>query len=107
MIGLVIASVIQLAMVQSVAADGARKALLTCLHEAQDAAKTQKVAAAAYSQFAAQHCSAQADGFKSALWAFDSKNKVPKRQSESDAQAQVNDLVETSHERYEMANSPQ
>ena len=31
--------------------------------------------------------------FKSAMWAFDSKNKVSKKQSESDAGLQIDDFV--------------
>ena len=34
-----------------------------------------------------QQCAAQETSFKSAMWAFDSKNKVSKKQSESDAAA--------------------
>jgi hypothetical protein len=106
MIGLVIASVIQMAMMQSSAADGARKALVTCLHDAVEEAKAQKVGAAGFNAFAAQKCSAQAMSFKSAVWAFDAKNKVSKKQSESDSQAQVDDYLATSVERYEMAVTP-
>lgn len=106
MIGLVIASAIQMAMIQSGAADGARKALVTCLHDAVEEAKAQKIGTAGFNAFAIQKCSAQTTGFKSALWAFDSKNKVSKKQSESDAQAQVDDYLATSGERYEMAITP-
>ena len=86
MIGLVVASVIYAAAFQSSSADTARTTLRTCLHAAVEEAKKQKVTADGFTAFAHQQCASQESNFKSAMWAFDSKNKVSKKQSESDAE---------------------
>ncbi len=95
MIELVIA-----AMLQSAAADGARTALRACIKQAAVEAKAQKIAPDAFAAFAQHKCAAQQSSFKSSVWAFDSKNKVPRKQSEADAQLQVDDLVDNLVERY-------
>ena len=101
MIVLVAASVMWAAAFQSAAADGARSTLRTCIKEAAVEAKTQKMASDAFSAFALQKCTSQAASFKSAIWAFDSKNKVSKKQSESDANVQIEDFVATAASRYQ------
>ena len=101
MIGLVAASVMWAAAFQSAAADGARSSLRTCIKEAASEAKNQKMAGDDFSAFAMQKCTSQAASFKSAVWAFDSKNKVPKKQSESDATSQIEDFVSTAAARYQ------
>lgn len=107
MIKLVVASAILAAAVQSSAADGARTALRTCIREAASAAKGQKMTNDALPAFIHQHCATQETSFKSAVWAFDSKNKVARKQSESDANVQIDDFVTMAAERYAMENSPQ
>lgn len=101
MIVLVAASVMWAASFQSAAADGARSTLRTCIREAAAEAKTQKMASDAFSTFAMQKCTSQAASFRSAVWAFDSKNKVSKKQSESDANVQIEDFVTTAASRYQ------
>lgn len=107
MIGLVIASAIHAAMLQTAAADGARNALRSCIKEAAAQANTQKLASDAFTSFVRQKCSAQESSFKSAVWAFDSKNKVSRKQSEADVNVQVEDFVIMAAERFAAENAPQ
>ena len=107
MIELLIASAIQLAMVQSAAADSARAALRTCIKQAAEQAKTQKLPIGGFADFAHQQCADQESKFKAAVWAFDSKNKVSRKQSEEDAQLQIDDFVSLAAERLEMEAAPQ
>jgi hypothetical protein len=107
MIGLLVASSIYAAAFQSSGADSARTTLRTCLHGAVEEAKKQKVAADGFSVFAHQQCAVQETNFKSAMWAFDSKNKVSKKQSESDAGLQIDDFVASAADRYSMETTPQ
>ncbi|NUT00818.1 MAG: hypothetical protein HOP96_07580 [Sphingomonas sp.] len=107
MIVMMIASAIYAASFQTAAADGARTALRTCIKAASADAKGQKVANDAFPAFVRQKCSAQETSFKSAVWAFDSKNKVSKKQSESDSEFQVDDFVTSAADRYASDNAPQ
>jgi hypothetical protein len=107
MIEMVIASAIYAAAFQSAAADGARTALRTCIKQATTEAKTQKVATDAIAAFIRQKCTAQETTFKSAVWAFDSKNKVPKKQSEKDSEYQIEDFVTSATDRYAAETTPQ
>ena len=107
MVQLTIAAAMLALMWQSAAADGARSALRTCIKAASTEAKGQKVGSDALTGFIHQKCSAQESAFKSAVWAFDSKNKVSKKQSESDADLQIEDFVSMAAERYAMETSPQ
>lgn len=107
MFGVMIASAVFLAAAfQSPAADGARSALRDCIKQAAAEAKGQKVASDAFTAFARQKCAAQESSFKSAIWAFDSKNKVPKKQSESDAELQVEDFVAVAADKYSADAAP-
>ena len=107
MIGLVVASAIYAAAFQSSSADSARSTLRTCLHTAVEEAKKQKITADGFAAFAHQQCATQETNFKSAMWAFYSKNKVSKKQSESDDGLQIDDFVTMAEERYSMESSPQ
>ena len=107
MIGLVVASAIYAAAFQSSGADSARTTLRTCLHGAVEEAKKQKLTADGFTAFAHQQCATQETNFKSAMWAFDSKNKVSKKQSESDAGLQIDDFVASAADRYSMETTPQ
>ena len=107
MIVLTIASAIFAASFQTAAADGARTALRTCIKQAAAEAKGQKVANDAFTGFVRQKCAAQETSFKSAVWAFDSKNKVSKKQSESDAEFQVEDFLTSAADRYAAEAAPQ
>jgi hypothetical protein len=106
MIGLTIASAIFVALFQTAAADGARTALRTCIKQAAVEAKGQKITNDAFPGFVRGKCTAQETSFKSAVWAFDSKNKVSKKQSESDVEFQVEDFVTSAADRY-AAEAPQ
>ena len=105
MFELTIASAILAAALQTAAADGARTALRTCIKQATVEAKSAKVTNDGFTAFVRQKCSAQETSFKSAVWAFDSKNKVSKKQSESDAEFQVEDFLSMAADHY--ANDPQ
>jgi hypothetical protein len=94
-------------MLQSAAADGARSALRACIKQAAVEAKAQKVAPAAFGGFVQQKCAAQQSGFKSAIWAFDSKNKVSRKQSEADADLQIEDFMAVAGDKYAADNKPQ
>lgn len=107
MFELAIASAIFAAAFQTAAADGARTALRTCIKQATVEAKGAKVTNDGFTAFVRQKCSAQETSFKSAVWAFDSKNKVSKKQSESDAGLQIDDFVASAADRYSMETTPQ
>lgn len=100
MMALVMSSVIMLAAVQSAATNGARDAFRSCVKEAAAQAKTNKVGADVFQDFAKTHCTAQKANFVAAMWAFDSKNKVSKKQSEADADLQVEDILVSASEKY-------
>ena len=106
MIVLVAASVMWAASFQSAAADGARSTLRTCISQAVTEAKAQNVTADGFSAFVMQKCTAQAATFKSAVWAFDSKNKVTRKQSESDSDLQIEDFVTSAQARYRRESQP-
>ena len=107
MINLLAASAIVAMAWQSAAADGARTALRTCIKQATTDAKGQKLDTDAITALIRQKCTAEEVKFKAAVWAFDSKNKVSKKQSESDAELQVEDFVTSAADRYAMETSPQ
>ena len=106
MIELVVASAIYAVSWQTAAATSARQQLLQCLRETATKAETQKVAPEAFATLAQQSCTAQADGLKNALWAFDSKNKVSRKQSEEDFRMQIEDYIATAEERYKVSQTP-
>ena len=103
---LVAASVVWAAAFQSSAADGARSTLRTCISQAVTEAKGQNVTADGFSAFVMQKCTSQAATFKSAVWAFDSKNKVSRKQSESDSDMQIEDFVSSAEARFRRENQP-
>ena len=107
MIELMVASAIHAAMAQSTAANNARTELRTCLKQAAAQASAQNVTSDGLAIFIRQKCAEQEKRFKSAVWAFDSKNKVPKKQSEEDANFQIEDFVAVAADRYTAEDSPQ
>jgi len=107
MIEIVFASAIYAAAFQNAAADGARSALRTCIRAATEEARGQKIGNDAFPGFVRSKCTAQESSFKSAVWAFDSKNKVSRRQSEDDANLQVEDFVGMAAEKYAGDAAPQ
>lgn len=101
-----IVSILALVAVQNAATNGARDGLRTCIREASTQAKTDKVAVEAFLAFAKGRCTAQEQSFTAAVWAFDSKNKVSKKQSAEDAAFQIEDMLTVATERYEMETKP-
>ena len=101
MLNLLISSVIVLAAVQSAAANSARDSLRTCVKGAMTQAKNDKLTVDAFKTFARTQCATQEQSFTAAVWAFDSKNKVSKKQSAEDAQLQIEDIVASVSDRYE------
>ena len=107
MIKLLAASAILAAAWQTAAADGSRTALRTCIKQAATDAKGAKVANDALPGFIHTKCGDAEVKFKSAVWAFDSKNKVSKKQSESDSALQIEDFVASAADRYAAEAAPQ
>ena len=101
MMTLVMSSVLVLAAVQSAAINSARDGLRNCLKSAVEQAKTDKIAKDGFQPFAKGRCAAQEESFTAAVWAFDSKNKVSKKQSNSDAALQIEDFLLTADEKYQ------
>jgi len=91
---------------QSAAADGARTALRACIKQAATEAKSQKLNADAITALIHEKCGAEEANFKSAVWSFDSKNKVSKKQSESDSGMQIEDFVTSAADRYVTETTP-
>ena len=106
MIVMMVASAVWAAAFQSTAADSARTALRACIKQAATVAKGQRVASDGFPTFVRQKCADQETKFKSAVWAFDSKNKVSRKQSESDAEFQIEDFVTSAADRYAAEASP-
>ena len=100
MIAMLIASAILAAAWQTAQADAARKAFTQCLREAVDKAASQKVPATGFEAFVRTNCDASASSLKSAMIAFDVKNKVSRKQAMSDAQLQVDDYYVGALDRY-------
>ena len=100
MISLMIASAIGLTAMQS-GIDLPRKNFGACLSSALDAAMAQKIAVPDYGAFVLRTCQAQADSLKNGLVGFDVKNGIKRAQATSDAQAQIDDYLVMSAERYE------
>ena len=99
MISFFLGSMIGLTALQA-GIDLPRKNFVTCLHNASDTALTQQVAGADYGAFAIKTCDAQATSLKSGLIGFDVKNGVKRTQATTDAQAQVDDYLAMSSEKY-------
>lgn len=100
MISLMVASAIGLTALQS-GIDIPRKNFGACLSSALDAAMAQKVAVPDYGAFVLRTCQAQADSLKTGLIGFDVKNGIKRSQAAADAQAQIDDYLAVSSDRYE------
>jgi hypothetical protein len=79
-----------------------RQGFTDCLKKASLQAAAQQVAPDQFSAFATQQCASQGASFKAALVAFDTKNGVKRTQASSDAQAQLDDYLAMSAEKYEL-----
>ena len=106
MIELVVASAIYAMSWQSAAATSARQQLVQCLKDASTKAQADDLAADAFTAFAQQSCASQASRLKAAIWSFDAKNKVSRKQSEADSDLQIEDYLSTAAERYRLAVTP-
>jgi hypothetical protein len=95
-----ITGTVLLLLLQSAAINGQRDSYLSCLEQQAKAATAQKVAAETVEATLRQACAPAEKSFKSALVAFDVKNKVPRKQAAADAQLQVDDFVTSTVERY-------
>lgn len=93
-------AVIVAALIQSAAINSQRDNYESCLNKALESAKAQKMPAEALDAHLRQSCTSIEGSFEAALIAFDLKNKVPRKQAATDAQLQVDDLVDNLIERY-------
>lgn len=82
--------------------DTPRKNFVACLRTAYDNALTQKVAVPDYGGFILKACESQSSSLKSGLIGFDVKNGIRRAQASADAQAQIDDYVAMSTEKYEL-----
>jgi hypothetical protein len=101
MMTLLLSSVLVVAAAQSAAVNSARDGLRNCFKEAVTQAKTDKIPKDGFQTFARTHCTAQASKFTAAVWAFDAKNKVSKKQSNADAELQIEDFLFTADEKFQ------
>ncbi|HET7708044.1 MAG TPA: hypothetical protein VFK50_00760 [Sphingomicrobium sp.] len=101
MMTLVMSSVLILAAAQNATVNAARDGLRNCFREAIAQAKTDKVAKDAFQPFARTRCATQASSFTAAVWAFDVKNKISKKQSNADAELQIEDFLVMADERFQ------
>jgi O-glycosyl hydrolase len=106
MIVLALVSAIAMTSLQTAAADSSRKAFVTCLHDVVEKAQAQKVAIDGFGAFVATECGPAQAKLKAALVGFDVKNKIPRKQAESDAQSSIDDYLATATDRYK-ATLPQ
>ena len=100
MISLLVAGAVGLAALQA-GIDGPRKTFVACLKGAHDTALSQSVAPADYGAFIAKACTSEAENLRSGLIGFDVKNGIRRTQAAADAQAQIDDYVANSTEKYE------
>ena len=91
------------ALLQSTSINTQRDSFISCLETAAATAKTQKIAAEAFEPHLRQTCAAAEASFKSAMIAFDVKNKVGRKKAAADAQMQADDFVTSSVDRYKAA----
>ena len=82
--------------------DAPRKNFVACLRTAYDTALTQKVAVPDYGAYILKACDSQSSSLKSALVGFDVKNGIRRTQASADAQAQVDDYIAMSTEKFEL-----
>ena len=81
--------------------DMPRKTYVACLRNAFETALSQHVPVPDYGAFAIKTCESPANSLKSSLIGFDVKNGIRRTQASADAQAQVDDYIANSSEKYE------
>ena len=77
-----------------------RVAFSACLDQAAVKARAEKVAVAAFGDYARSACAAEATKFKNALISFDVKNGIARKTATSDADLQVDDYIDGSVNSY-------
>jgi len=102
-----ISTLLLAALVQSAAMTAQRQEFVGCLRAAVTSAKTEKVGADAFDAYVRQRCAPIEQSFTAAMLAFDLKNKVPRKQSASDAKVQIDDYVATAVDRYKAMTGAQ
>lgn len=105
MISFLLSSAIGLTALQA-GIDMPRKTFVACLHSAFDTALTQHIATSDYGAFAIKTCDSQSNNLKSGLVGFDVKNGIRRTQASTDAQAQIDDYIAMSNEKYESKVGP-
>lgn len=107
MIFLVGASAIYLTAMQA-SINAPRNAFQTCLKDAVNKAQAQKIEGDGYEAFVRETCGTQLGSFKSAVTAFDIKNKMTRKDASADADAMIADFVSGSadHYRYVLKSDP-
>ncbi len=103
---LVMAAALVSAAAQNATINSARDGLRNCFKEAATKAKADKMAKEAFEPFARSQCAAQATKFTDAVRAFDSKNKLSKKQSNADAELQIEDFLFVATEKFEAEGNP-
>jgi hypothetical protein len=109
MIALVGASVIYLTALQATIS-GPTTTYRTCLKQATDKAKGEKVGPDAFEAFIRGACTAQGDSLKAAVVAFRMKNGMGKKAAADDAEMTIDDYVGTAVDNYKFMadfNKPQ
>lgn len=105
MISLVMSSAVYLLALQA-GIDAPRAAFGDCLKQAAAKAKTDKMTADAFTEYARTSCAAQAEGLKEALVKFDVKYGIKRAQATADADVQVDDYFKSSASSYTAHTKP-
>jgi hypothetical protein len=105
MISLAIGSAVYLVALQA-GIDAPRAAFGTCLKQAAEKAKTDKMTPDAFTEFVKTSCAAQADSLKNALVKFDVKYGIKRAQATADAEVQIDDYLKSSASTYSAHNKP-
>ncbi|HKX91559.1 MAG TPA: hypothetical protein VJM15_03940 [Sphingomicrobium sp.] len=104
MIAVVGASAIFLIATQA-SINAPRDAFKTCLKEQTSKAANEKVATDAFEAYVRTGCAAQLGAFKSAVIAFDVKNKMTRKDASDDADLMIDDFIASAVDNYEYRSS--
>lgn len=102
MLSLVMSFALVSATAQNAMVNSARDGLRSCFKAAAAQAKAENIAKDGFQPFARTHCATEASKFVGAVWAFDSKNKMSKKQSNADAELQIEDFLAVADEKFQM-----
>lgn len=98
-----ISVMIAAAMVMQANAAEPRRAYTSCLKDAVASAKTAKIAADAFKEYAHKTCAAVEGDLKARLVSFNVKNGMSKKAAADDAEVQLDDYVYSYDETYRYA----